>query len=85
MHVRARFAAPAVSSELGTWSATRSKSAVTSRNRNGESAMTNMKSLRVVLLGAVAVLWSGMAAAQIASATAKGGFDEVKDNLVLAI
>lgn len=47
--------------------------------------MTNMKSLRVVLLGAVAVLWSGMAAAQIASATAKGGFDEVKDNLVLAI
>jgi len=47
--------------------------------------MTSMKTFRVVLLGAFAVLWSGMAGAQIASAKAKGGFDDVKDSLVLAI
>jgi len=43
------------------------------------------RTLRVLLTAMVGVLWSAGAAAQIVSAKATGGFDEVKDSLVLAV
>jgi len=43
------------------------------------------KTVLVLVAGATALLWAATCAAQIASASAKGGFEEVKDSLVLAI
>ena len=47
--------------------------------------MTIMKMVRVLFAGAVVLLWSGGARADVVSAKATGGFSEVKENLVLAI
>jgi hypothetical protein len=47
--------------------------------------MTIMKMVRVLFAGALVLMWSGAASADVVSAKATGCFAEVKDNLVLAI